>query len=121
MTEPPPNQAAEDDKAARNRSGLIVGLLPFIPSLPLALVLHKPLALLAPLYGFCPLDFLHNNASPPHWQVLLWGSASALLCVAFAAYSFCARRFGSVFALAMWASTVVLLFRICEFFKDIDG
>jgi hypothetical protein len=121
MAEPFPNRTAEDEKKARNRSGIIVGLLPFIPALPLAVIIHNPLALLAPLYGFCPLDFLRNNASPPQWQVLLWGCASACICLAFAVYSLCARRFGSVFALTMWASTAILLFRIYEFVKDIDG
>ncbi len=102
-----------------NRVWLFIGLLPFMPSFLLAVVTRKPLMFFAPLYGFCPLDFLHVRSSPPAEQVLLWGCLIGIICVAFAIYAFFVRPFGILFAATMWASTIGLLFKIYEVAKEI--
>jgi hypothetical protein len=112
---------SDDDKAmAWNRSWILIGLLPFVPSFILALILGKPIVFLAPLYGVCPLDFLHHQSSPPPGQVLLWGFVSAFICLAFAIYAYFFRPYGIIFAITIWASTAMLLLRLYEVLKGVQ-
>ena len=123
MNEPPnnPNSSSGRDKEMKwNRFWLLVGFSPFLFSFSIAMPLHKPQLFLAPLYGFCPLDFLHIHSSPPPEQILLWGCASAIICIAFSIYAFFVRPFGILFALVMWASTIGLFFRIVDAAKGIQ-
>lgn len=113
---PPPSC---DKEMAWSRFWIFIGLFPFLPSFALAMAIGKPKLFLAPLYGFCPMDVFHVHSSPPTEQILLWGCASAIICVAFAIYAFFVKPFGIFFAMGMWASSIGLLFRIGELLKAI--
>jgi hypothetical protein len=71
-----------------NRIWIFVGLLPFIPSILLAMFSHSLFTAIAPIYGFCPLDVLHVQSSPPSQQILIWGIVSGTIFIAFAIYAF---------------------------------
>jgi len=117
MSNLPPDSEKE---GAVNSSWILGGLVPFIPSGLLAIIVREPLCILAPLYGFCPLDFLRDHSSPPTGQVLIWGLAGAIVCSAFAVYAYFIRRFGWGFAMVIWASAMLLVFRCFEVAGKID-
>jgi hypothetical protein len=108
-----------DKGMAWNRFFLFVGLLPFIPSFLLAVFVGKPLTFLAPLYGFCSLDYLQVHSSPPPAQILLWGCVTGIISIAFAIYAFFVKPFGILFAFTMWTSTIELLFKLNEALKGL--
>jgi hypothetical protein len=123
MNETPNNSKPRSDARramALNRSWVFSGSIPFILSFLLAVVVRNPLLFLAPLYGFCPLDIFHDQSVPSTGQLLLWGYGSIAGCLAFGVYAYFVRPFGMFFALTIWASTLMLLFRMFEAFKDID-
>jgi hypothetical protein len=104
---------------AWNRFWLFIGLLPFLPSLFLAMTFGKPKILLTPLYGFCPLDIFQDHSTSTPQQILTWGCVTGAISIAFAIYSFFVKPLGFLFALTIWASTVELIFRLIEFLNSI--
>jgi hypothetical protein len=119
MTEPS-DTCTVRNRESTNRSWLYFGLAPFGPSLLIGLAVGHPGFLLAPLYGFCPLDVVRVHSSPSPQQLFAWGLVSAVLCVGFALYAYFRRPLGVVFAVLLWSSTIVLLFRIWGAMKHIQ-
>jgi len=111
MTQPSYN-SIEQKEVAINRILLICGLLPFIFSLVIGSVVGHPGFVVAPLFGFCPLDICRVASSPSLQQLSIWVWSSAAICVVFAIFAFFKPPLGGAFALVMWLSTIVLFWRV---------
>lgn len=116
----PPPMIAQSDKRAWNRGWVYFGLFPFAPSCILAMALGRVGLILAPLYGFCPLDIYRLHLSPVPLQMLIWGWVSSAVCVGLAVYALFKPPVGVVFGLIMWSSTLALLLRGWEAIKGIQ-
>ena len=91
---------------------LVVGSFPIIASTLIATAVGSPRYAVAPLFGFCPIDFLHVSVVPPPADIHFWACVLVMVAVLLGIVGFFKTPAALLYIFFVWGSVIVLICRV---------